>query len=138
MPQTLFTLPKPFVGAMQPVQITKGTKALREPTGKRQTLDKRTVKMSHSLLCVMVVVVLGTWEERQMVPAVVPHGVDDDQREPESGRSQVALHQVDADDRWNHVAYDVLHRVAVHGGPSERGRPLVVPFMDVPVEGLQM
>lgn len=78
----------------------------------------------------MIVVVLRTHQERQMVAGVRRQRVLDDVVEPESGSYHVAPHERDAQHRRNHIAEYVLDGVRVNGRPRNRGGKFVMFLVD--------
>lgn len=84
----------------------------------------------------VVVVPLRTPYKGQMIAGVGRASVVDDEREPHHGRHNVALHDANPNQRWDHVAEDMLHRMSIQRCPSYRSRELVVLFVDHLVQTL--
>ena len=86
------------------------------------------------LLEMVKVVRFRAGKERQMVAGVSVQRGQYHERKPQPGDRHVAAEHEDPQKRWHQIAEHVLDRMAVDGGDRDRGRPLVVLLVDVPVD----
>lgn len=128
------------VGTVQPIDQTPTAEALVESVESEKAYCLNHIFPSsiltpiRSLLEVMIIVSLGAAQHRQMVSRMGRQGVVHHVREPNQGCYKVALHQADAQQRWNHVAKNVLDRMGVQSGPRDRCSELVMLFVNDPVQ----
>lgn len=69
---------------------------------------------------VVKVMRLGAREEREVVSRVGTEGIANGHREPQPGGGDVALHYVDAQERGQKIAENMLDRVAINRGDRHR------------------